>query len=97
MSMYRVDNLTMVISEIISFSYFGSSLYKGGSYGRKKQVLAERRNPVHCLGRIIFLPFRNRRRDQNGDSGHFLRDSGGEIKVGLFVCEGRLPSLKYFV
>lgn len=27
MSMYRVDNLRMVISEIISFSY-GSSLYK---------------------------------------------------------------------
>ena len=23
--------------------------------------------------------------------------SEGEIKVGLFVCEGRLPSLKYFV
>ena len=41
---------------------------------------------------------RNRRRDQNGDSGHFLREIEGEIKVGLFVCEGRrLASLKYFV
>ena len=64
MSMYRVDNLTMVISEIISFSYFGSSLYKGGSYGRKKQVLAERRNPVHCLGRIIFAVSKQKKRSK---------------------------------
>ena len=34
MSMYRVDNLRMVISEIISFSY-GSSLYKWGSRGEE--------------------------------------------------------------
>jgi len=96
MSMYRVDNLTMVISEIISFSYFGSSLYKGGSYGRKKQVLAERRNSVHCLGRIIFCRFETEEEIKTVILGTFY-GSEGEIKVGLFVCEGRLPSLKYFV
>ena len=97
MSMYRVDNLTMVISEIISFSYLEVHCTKEEATGGRNRFWQNGETPSTALEEL-FLPFRNRRRYQNGDSGHFLRESEGEIKVGLFVCEGRLlPSLKYFV
>ena len=51
MSMYRVDNLRMVISEIISFSY-GSSLYKRGSW-EEEISWAERAFTGRRHGRII--------------------------------------------
>jgi len=96
--MYRVDNLTMVISEIISFSYFGSSLYKGGSYGRKKQVLAERRNSVHCLGRIIFCRFETEEEIKTVILGTFYGRVREKLKLYCLCAKGGwLPSLKYFV
>ena len=88
MSMYRVDNLTMVISEIISFSYFGSSLYKGGSYGRKKQVLAERRNSVHCLGRIIFCRFETEEEIKTVILGIFYGTVGEKLKLDCLCAKG---------
>lgn len=64
MSMYRVDNLRMVISEIISFSY-GSSLYKWEEAGGKKQVLAE------FAWKNYFCRLEMIGDQKKGDSGHF--------------------------
>jgi len=89
MSMYRVDNLRMVISEIISFSY-GSSLYKWGSRGEETG-----------FGRGVSAPFAwknyfcrlKMKEDQKGWFWAFFLRECGKLRVWLFVCRREAPQV----
>ena len=87
MSMYRVDNLTMVISEIISFSYLEVHCTKEEATGGRNRFWQNGETPSTALEEL-FLPFRNRRRDQNGDAGHFLRKVREKLKLDCLCAKG---------
>ena len=56
MSMYRVDNLTMVISEIISFSYLEVHCTKEEATGGRNRFWQNGETPSTALEEL-FLPF----------------------------------------
>ena len=64
MSMYRVDNLTMVISEIISFSYLEVHCTKEEATGGRNRFWQNGETPSTALEELFFAVSKQKKRSK---------------------------------